>query len=220
MNNLDSLKFSNDNILEQALTHRSWLNENGKKRGSNERLEFLGDAVLELVTSIELYGRFPKKEEGYLTALRANIVNTINLSEAAKKLGVGERIYLSKGEEEGGGRENKSILADTMEAIIGAIFVDQGLDAASKFIHEHILDDIEEKSRNPLKDPKSSLQEAVQGKGFPTPTYKVVSETGPDHMKEFEVAAMVGGEDWAHGRGGSKSEAEQAAARAALEKVT
>src|SRR3989344_6126521 len=127
MNDLDSLSslFKNKELLKQALTHRSWVNENPKERGSNERLEFLGDAILEFLVSKEIYLRFPDKEEGYLTALRANLVNTQNLAKIAEKLKVGDKLFLSKGEEDGGGRENPSLLADTVEAIIGAIYIDQ-----------------------------------------------------------------------------------------------
>ena len=196
MTDLSSLeaKFKNKDLLTQALTHKSWVNENKGSRESNERLEFLGDAVLEFVVSNELYIRFPKKEEGYLTALRASIVNTVNLAEAARKMGVGESIFLSKGEEEGGGRDNPSLLADTMEAIIGDFFIDQGI-------------------------AKNKFQEFVQSQGLATPQYKVAEESGPDHDKSFTVNAVVGKETWGTGKGKSKSEAAQLAAEKALEKL-
>src|SRR3989339_2009161 len=156
------IKFQNKNLLKQALTHRSWVNENNKDLGTNERLEFLGDAILEFIVSKDIYERFPDKEEGYLTSLRANLVNTKNLASLAKNIGIGKEIYLSKGEEDGGGRENPSLLADTVEAIIGGLFLDQGLAAAEKFIEENILVDVEKKTKNSLKDPKSLLQEKIQ----------------------------------------------------------
>src|SRR6266576_3184980 len=128
--------FKNKDLLDLALTHRSWVNEHKGIRNSNERLEFLGDAILEFVVSKELYKDFPDKEEGYLTALRANLVNTISLAGVAEKLDLGSLIFLSKGEEDGGGRKNTSLLADTVEAIIGAMFIDKGIEEAEKFIKE------------------------------------------------------------------------------------
>lgn len=208
--------FTNQDLLKQALTHRSWVNENTKNNGTNERLEFLGDAILEFVVSKAIYDKFPKEEEGYLTSLRANLVNTKNLSEVATKLGVGDMIFLSKGEEDGGGRTNTSLLADTVEAIIGALFLDQGLDVAEKFIDENILIDVDKKTKLPLKDPKSMLQEKVQSKNLPAPKYQVVSEIGPDHNKEFVIEVIVNGKQLAKGQGKSKSEAEQDAASNAL----
>lgn len=220
MKSIEKLKkvFKNKNLLTKALTHRSWVNENTNKRGTNERLEFLGDAVLELIVSFELYKRFPEKEEGYLTALRANLVNTQNLSKVAEGLEIGDSLYLSKGEEEGGGRVNPSLLADTMEAIIGALFLDQGMDGAYEFVKENILKGIPQKLKEPLKDPKSMLQELVQAKGLLTPKYKVIKESGPDHSKTFVVEALVEGKAWGKGKGKNKSEAAKKAAEAALKK--
>jgi ribonuclease-3 len=208
--------FKNKDLYLQALTHRSWVNENNKERGTNERLEFLGDAVLEFIVSKHIYERFPDKEEGFLTALRANLVNTKNLSLVAKRLNLGNEIFLSKGEEDGGGRENASLLADTVEAIIGALFLDSGVDSANKFILENILVEAEAMSRKPLKDPKSLLQEKVQSKNLSAPKYQVVSEEGPDHNKNFVVEVLIDGEAKASGQGKSKSEAEQSAASNAL----
>ena len=208
--------FKNEDLFLQALTHRSWVNENIGIRGTNERLEFLGDAVLEFVVSKELYNLFPNEEEGYLTALRANLVNTKNLSEVAKRLEIGKEIFLSKGEEDGGGRENASLLADSVEAIIGALFIDQGLESAEKFIEENILIDALEKSKSPLKDPKSLLQENIQAKKLPAPRYTVISEDGPDHKKDFTIEVAINGRPVAIGTGKSKSEAEQNAATKAL----
>lgn len=219
MDNLTSLKqlFKNEELFLQALTHKSWVNEHKNERGSNERLEFLGDAVLEFVVSSELFSRFPDKEEGYLTALRANLVNTQNLASLAKQLKVGYSILLSKGEEEGGGRENPSLLADTVEAIIGALFIDQGLEVVSSFISQNIFTEIPKKIESPLKDAKSRLQEFVQAESLPTPKYRVTEETGPDHNKNFTVTVLVESSIWGMGTGKSKSIAEQNAAQEALE---
>jgi ribonuclease-3 len=213
-------QFKDPALFEQALTHRSWVNENKGLRPSNERLEFLGDAVLEFVVSENLYKTFLDKEEGYLTALRANLVNTVNLAKLAETLEIGDSLYLSRGETEGGGRKNPSLLADTVEAIIGALFIDQGLSASSAFIHEHILVDAEAKSKEPLKDSKSRLQEFVQSKGSSAPRYSIVSQEGPDHAKFFTVRVEVDGEELSQGSGRSKSDAEQNAALHGLEKLT
>lgn len=218
MTNIEKIEnaFKDKALLKKALTHRSWVNENKGKRGTNERLEFLGDAILEFVVSKKIFTQYPKKEEGYLTALRSNLVNTTNLSRVALKLDVGNSLFLSRGEEEGGGRENISLLADTIEAIIGALFIDGGLERAEKFIETNILNNLEEVANSPLKDDKSLLQEVVQSKGFPTPKYKVVEEKGPDHSKSFTVEVMVGKKPYAKGAGKSKSIAEQKAAKNAL----
>lgn len=218
---MDDLKklFKQKNLLDCALTHKSWVNEHSGQRTSNERLEFLGDAVIEFIISDELYNRFPDKEEGYLTALRANIVNTKNLAVVAEKLNVGPQIYLSKGEEESGGRKNPSLLADTVEALIGAFFIDQGLAAVKTFVTDNLLKDISEKLSGPLKDAKSRLQEEIQARGLSAPIYKVVEELGPDHAKSFIVEVLVNGKAKGKGNGKSKGEAEQKAAEAALIKV-
>lgn len=208
--------FKSSDLFDQALTHRSWVNEHKGKRTSNERLEFLGDAVLEFVVSQKLFRQFPDKEEGFLTALRASLVNTIALSEVAVKLNLGDLIYLSKGEEESGGRTNQSLLADTVEAIIGALFIDQGIEASEDFINKNILNDLEAKANMPLKDSKSLLQEYVQSKSLPTPRYRVVSESGPDHDKKFVIEVWVGEKVLGKGVGRNKSGAEQSAAKNAL----
>jgi len=211
--------FKNKDLLTQALTHKSWVNEHPCDRDSNERLEFLGDAILEFVITETLFEKFPKHQEGYLTALRSNLVNTQNLANLAIKLGIGETLYLSKGEEEGGGRKNPSLLADTVEAIIGALFIDSGLDTVSGFIKEHLVTEIPDKVSGPLKDPKSRLQEYVQSKGLPAPKYKVIEEAGPDHDKQFIVEVIIKNDSWAKGEGKSKSLAEQEAAENALVSV-
>lgn len=211
--------FKNKDLLNQALTHKSWVNEHPDGRESNERLEFLGDAILEFVITETLFEKFPKHQEGYLTALRSNLVNTQNLANLAIKLGIGETLYLSKGEEEGGGRKNPSLLADTVEAIIGALFIDSGMDIVSGFIKKHLVTEIPDKVSGPLKDPKSRLQEYVQSKGLPAPKYKVIEESGPDHDKQFIVEVIIENDSWAKGEGKSKSLAEQEAAKNALVSV-
>lgn len=221
MRDITKLKslFKDKDLLSLALTHKSWVNEHPQVRGTNERLEFLGDAILEFVVSSTLFEKFPEKEEGYLTALRANLVNTDNLAKVAKKLKVGESLFLSRGEEEGGGRENSSLLADTVEAIIGALYLDQGIDVVHDFIAQNIIVEIPEKVSGHLKDPKSRLQEYVQGKGLPAPRYKVIEESGPDHHKKFVIEVGISGKSWGEGIGKSKAIAQQEAAQKALDMV-
>lgn len=218
MTNIKNLieSFTDKKLIEQALTHRSWVNENKNLRGTNERLEFLGDAILEYVVSDFLYKKFTDKDEGFLTALRANVVNTINLARVGRKLKIGEALSLSRGEEETGGRTNTSLLADTIEAIIGAIFIDSGIDQAKKFIEKNILNEIDNIVKKPLKDAKSTLQEKIQSDGYLTPKYQIKKETGPDHNKKFVVEVSVNGKVLSQGEGKSKAIAEQEAAKKAL----
>jgi len=210
--------FKDKSLLENALTHRSFLNES-QETDSNERMEFLGDAVLEFLVSEKLYLEFDNQREGFLTALRSNLVNTVNLSKVAKRLGIGQMIKLSRGEEDGGGRDNQSLLADTMEAVIGALFLDQGIDVTKKFIEKYVFIDIEDKLKKPLKDPKSRFQEIMQAKGEPSPKYKVSNEIGPDHDKQFEVEVHVNSTVYAKGLGKNKALAEQNAAENALKHI-
>lgn len=221
MTDITKLKslFKDKDLLTLALTHKSWVNEHPGVRGTNERLEFLGDAILEFVVSNSLFEKFPEKEEGYLTALRANLVNSDNLAKVAKKLKVGESLFLSKGEEEGGGRENPSLLGDTVEAIIGALYLDQGIDTVYEFIAQNIIVEIPEKVSGHLKDPKSRLQEYVQGKGLLAPRYKVIEQSGPDHDKKFVIEVSISGKSWGEGIGKSKAIAQQEAAQKALDMV-
>lgn len=219
--NLKKLKklFKNDDLLELALTHKSWVNEHKGRRESNERLEFLGDAILEFVISKELFKLFPDKPEGFLTTLRANLVNTESLADVAHRLQLGKNLYLSKGEEEGGGRENPSLLANTFEAVIGAIFIDSGLVQAEDFIRVNLITRIEEYFQKPLKDAKSRLQEKVQAEGYPAPKYQVINEEGPDHEKNFTIQVMIDGKPIATGKGKNKAYAAQKAAEKALTKL-
>jgi len=194
-----NIRFNNPDLLEQAFVHRSYLNENKEvRREHNERLEFLGDAVLELVITHFLYEKFPHKPEGELTALRSALVNAVALAQVAQKLEVNEYLLLSKGEAKDTGRARSYILADALEAIIGAIYLDEIL-AKELWI-----------------DAKSKFQEIAQEEVGITPSYKVVKETGPDHDKHFTVAVCLGPKEIAKGSGKSKQEAEQDAAREAL----
>ena len=211
------MKILNTKLGIQALTHRSWLNEHADADGSNERLEFLGDAVLELIVSAALYQTFPDRDEGFLTALRSNLVNTKNLAQVAKNLALGEKIRLSKGEEASGGRTNESLLADTVEAVIGAIYLTDGLNETKAFIEESLLKDLAKKASEPLKDPKSRLQELVQAKKLRAPFYRTIREEGPDHDKQFKIQVQVQDKTLGVGTGKSKAEAEQNAAKAGLE---
>jgi ribonuclease-3 len=210
--------FKNPDLLTTALTHRSALNERTSTAPeSNERLEFLGDAVLELATTEYLYAHFPSEPEGVLTAYRSSLVKTTTLAEVAQELDLGNRLFMSKGEEATGGRENPSLLADTTEAVIGALYLDQGFAAVTEFLNQHLFPRFNEIQEQKLyKDAKSELQEIVQAKGLEAPQYIVVKELGPDHSKEFTVEVMVGGHTYGAGVGKSKQQAQQAAAAQAL----
>lgn len=207
--------FKNPALLHTSLVHRSYLNEKKSEVASNERLEFLGDAILEFIVSDSIYRNYPRLDEGKLTALRARLVNTISLAEISKSLGIGEALYLSKGEIEGGGRSNQSLLADAFEAIVGAIFIDQGIDGARQVIDQFVLPKAEA-ALTRLKDAKSLLQEVVQAQGRVTPIYRVISQIGPDHARVFTVGAYVNQTELGVGNGKSKQVAEQKAAEDAL----
>lgn len=214
------IKFDNLQLLETACTHRSYLNEHKEIRQSNERLEFLGDAVLELVVSFSLFKKYKDKTEGQLTSLRSKIVQTKTLASIAKRLVLPKFLKLSKGERESGGVENDSLLADTFEAVLGAIFLDQGLKTCTKFIQKQLLSHLDLiLSSKEVIDYKSQYQEIIQAKGLPTPSYKVIKETGPDHDKIFIAAVLVEGKEMAQGAGKSKQVAEQEAAKEALDKI-
>ncbi len=209
------VSFKNPEMLHKALIHRSYLNEAKNELESNERLEFLGDAVLEFIVSSIIYAQFPEMDEGKLTALRSKLVNTVSLSEVATDLNLGEYLHLSKGEEEGGGRHNPSLLADTFEALIGALYLDLGIEASRKVVEKLIVPKAKT-AINQLKDAKSLLQEKVQAKNNPAPVYKVISQVGPDHARIFTVGVFVNSSQLALGRGKSKQTAEQEAAENAL----
>lgn len=214
-------QFKIPELLTTALTHRSALNESlSTATESNERLEFLGDAVLELCTTDFLFKQLPTEPEGVLTAFRAALVKTTTLAEIAVELGLGEQLYMSKGERRSGGRLNPSLLADTFEAVLGAIYLDQGYQAVDDFLKQVLYPRFDHIRENDLhRDFKSTFQELVQAKGDPTPTYQVMKEEGPDHQKNFLVAVYVGDKMIAQGSGPSKQKAQTAAAEAALEKM-
>ena len=212
--------FNDRNLLKQAFTHRSYINEN-KESGleHNERLEFLGDAVLELIVTDHLYRKFPSKPEGELTALRAALVNTVSLRKVATDLSINEELYLSRGESKDNGRAREYILANAVEAIIGAIYLDKGYEGSRGFVDRFIFSRIEEIIREKLwLDAKSFFQEKSQEIESETPVYKVLEEKGPDHDKLFTSGVYLKDELVATGQGQSKQEAEQKAAEAALNK--
>lgn len=212
--------FNKEDLLKEALTHRSYLNENNDwPLPHNERLEFLGDAVLELVVTEELFNRFPKEKEGWMTSVRAALVNTVMLSQVADRLNLGDYILLSRGEQkDGNGRAREAIRANTIEALIGAIYLDAGYDAAKKFISSHILSNLAEVIRQNLHiDAKSFLQEKVQAEFKLTPSYSVLEDSGPDHNKTFKIGVYFGDKLIASGLGQSKQDGEVCAARNALE---
>jgi ribonuclease III len=207
-------------LLETAFTHRSALNEPSSGTNSavsNERLEFLGDAVLEVVVTCYLFEHFPQDPEGILTAYRSALVRTETLAVVAQEFDLGKKLYMSNGEEASGGRTNLSLLANTFEAVIGALYLDQGLEAVTKFVQEYLLVKLSEiQSKKLYKDAKSLLQETVQSQGQPTPEYDVLAAEGMDHDKTFTVAVKVGNKIFGQGVGPSKQAAQQEAASQAL----
>jgi ribonuclease-3 len=212
------INFKNKNLLKQAFTHRSFLNEHrDTELAHNERLEFLGDAVLELIVTEHLYYKYPDNDEGELTSYRSALVNATTLSDAASKIGMNDYLLLSKGETKDVGRARQIILANTIEAFIGAIFLDQGYEMAKDFISNNIFNLIEKIVENKTwLDAKSKFQEQAQDHEGTTPLYKTIKEEGPDHDKRFTVAVYLGKTKVAEGEGRSKQEAEQIAASNAL----
>ena len=215
-------QFRDPSLFQLALTHRSYCNEHGLDAAqSYERLEFLGDAVLELTITDFLYRRFPDADEGQLTRGRTSLVKGEVLARVARRLGLGERIRVGRGVESSGGRRQNSVLAAVFEATIAAIYLDRGMGAAREFIAEHMAPELAEIAQGgpPHENPKSRLQEFLQGRGQPTPRYRVVHCQGPHHNPVFTVEALVDDEVIGTGRGGSKQEAERAAAAAALQSL-
>ncbi|OGY22251.1 MAG: ribonuclease III [Candidatus Woykebacteria bacterium GWB1_45_5] len=212
-------KFKNKNLLQAAFIHRSYLNEHPEEKlPHNERLEFLGDAVLGLVVSAYLYKQYPNHPEGDLTNFRSSLVNAKSLSQAAAFLKIGDYLYLSRGEETTGGRNRQYILANTFEALVGAIFLDQGVEEAKRFVQKYLLPHLPEIIEKKLyKDFKSLLQERAQEELSTAPIYKVLEEKGPDHAKTFQIGVYIGKTLAAQGKGSSKQTSEQEAARKALE---
>ena len=212
--------FKDKNLLKNAFVHRSYLNENKNFKGqSNERLEFLGDSVLSIIVSKHLYEKLPESPEGELTQNRAALVRTETLANIGKGLGLGEYLFLARGEEETGGRNSTSILANTLEALIGAIFLDQGIEAAQKFINKSILVSWKELLKNAVYDNKSKLQEVLQRLYHESPNYNIISSWGPDHARNFEMGVYMGAKLLGSGVGKNKQEAAQNAAQNALSKI-
>jgi ribonuclease-3 len=213
------LKFKDTSLLKNALTHRSYLNESKEKDlGNNERLEFLGDSVLELIISAELYLKYPQKTEGELTSIRSALVRTESLAEESRILDVGKHILMSKGERDSGGTNKDFILANTYEALLGAIYLDRGLKECEKFVKRTVLKKLPRVIRDELFiDPKTKIQELVQAKYRVTPTYEVIKEQGPDHDKSFTVVLKVGNKVMAKGSGLSKQKAEEEAAQRSID---
>jgi len=210
-------RFKDRSLLENALTHSSYANENHSPMGSNERLEFLGDSILGMVTADHLYKEHPDDPEGDLTRIRAALVCEESLVEVADLLDLGAYLRLGRGEETGGGRERSSIRADAVEAVLAAVYLDGGLVEARKIIRRFILDKETEKSEN--RDHKTALQELVQRTPGHAVAYHLVSESGPDHCRTFVMEVSLDGEGLGRGEGRSKKEAEQMAAKAAIEKL-
>ncbi len=214
------IRVKNKEVFKTAFTHRSYLNEHPSyDLPSNERLEFLGDAVLQLISSEYLYNNYPNSE-GDLTNFRSALVCTESLAEEAERLGLGDYLLLSKGEESSGGREREYILANTFEAVLGAIFLQEGINVCREFVSKELLyktDNIIQKKD--YKDPKSEFQEIAQEKLGVTPTYTVLDSWGPDHQKSFKVGVYLGREEYGIGEGLSKQKAQQEAATKALDKL-
>ena len=214
-------RFQDESLLRRALTHSSLAVEQHRMGEDNERLEYLGDAVLEHLVSRHLYDTHPEMREGALTRLRSSLVCESALSAAARRLGLGEQVLLSRGEEQCGGREKDSILSDAFEAVLAAVYLDGGLDEAQKLVRQYVLSAEDQENRTSSKDSKTAFQELVHAdhKGR-TIRYELVSESGPDHKKMFTMRVLVDEEEWGTGSGPSKQAAGQAAARMAIEKFS
>ena len=211
-------RFKNPELLTNALTHSSYFNENrGTASVCNERLEFLGDAVVGFIVAGYLYEKFPDLPEGRMTRLRAELVGERGLNDVSRAIGLGRYLLLGHGEDVNGGRSRPSINADAVEAVIAAIYLDGGLEAAERFVRRFIIDVFEAGNSHPERDYKSELQELVQQKSGRILEYRHVGESGPDHMKTFTVEVTLNGESISRGEGRSKKDAEQHAAAAALE---
>lgn len=212
------ITFKDKELLTQAFVHRSYINENAKTGLShNERLEFLGDAVLELIVTDFLYKKYPNHTEGELTAIRSALVNAVTIAEAAQDIDMNEYLLLSKGEAKDSGKARQYILANTYEAFVGAVYLDQGYDVIDRFVQKTLLNRTDKIVEKKLwRDPKSLVQEKAQEYVSVTPVYKVLHENGPDHDKHFTVGIYFGKDLIAEGKGKSKQEAEQKAAEGAL----
>jgi len=214
------LKFKDEKLLKSAFIHRSYLNEHKDFKGtSNERLEFLGDSVLSLTVSRFLFEKLPKSPEGELTMLRAALVRTETLAKLAKELSLGNFLYLSKGEEDSGGRTNSSILANTFEALIGALYLDLGFPQTQKFIEQIILERWRALTETAVYDNKSKLQEILQQKYHQSPVYRVIKTWGPDHSRQFQIGVYLEKRLFGKGVGKNKQQAAQNAAGEALSRL-
>jgi len=212
-------EFRDPSLLQRALTHASYVNEADEPLQSNEVLEYLGDAVLDMLVAEALVACMAKAGEGTLTRLRAKLVAEASLAQAAREIGLGEHLRLGRGEEAQGGRERPGLLADALEAVIGAVYTDGGLEAARAVVHRLFGPRLAQAAATEGLDPKSRLQEVVQARRHLTPSYRLRRAWGPDHDRQFEVECLVGDEVVGTGRGRSKKEATMAAAAAALEKT-
>ena len=214
------LNFRNESLLKNAFIHRSYLNEHKNFKGdSNERLEFLGDSILSMVVSTYLYEQLPKHPEGKLTQLRAALVRTETLAKLASLLSLGNYLYLSMGEEDSGGRTSISILADSFEALIGAIYLDQGLLKTKDFLNKMILQKWQILAKSAVSDNKSKLQELMQRESHQSPVYQLLKSWGPDHARRFEIGVYLGEKLLGKGLGKNKQEAAQNAAKDALSRL-
>ncbi|MEX1071175.1 MAG: ribonuclease III [Anaerolineales bacterium] len=215
-----ALPISDKGLVTRALTHRSYLNENPGALEDNERLEFLGDAVLDFVVGAWLYSHFPEMSEGEMTRLRAGLVSTERLGAFGAKIQIGNALRMGHGEEESGGRHRQAMLCNAFEALIGALYLDSGIQAVEKFIDPLLSQaSIEIRGGAGDRDPKSLLQEWVQARGQGAPAYRIVAESGPDHSKDFVVEVSVAGKAVARGEGRSKQSASKSAAKEALKKL-
>jgi len=212
-----NLPFLDYFLLTRALTHRSYLNENKDAIEDNERLEFLGDAVLDFIVAEWLYNHYPEKPEGDLTRLRAALVHTDQLANFARVINLGQALRLGKGEVQAGGRERTTLLCDAFEALIGALYLHGGIPAVKTFMVPLLLDVVDAILQNHMdEDTKSRLQEWAQGQGFASPKYVLIAEEGPDHSKTFEMEVRIGSKPFGRGIGSNKQSAEKAAAREAM----
>ncbi len=214
------LPFKSNSLLSRALTHRSYVNENKEALEDNERLEFLGDAVLDFLVGAWLYHRFPEMKEGELTRMRSSLVRTEQLADFAREINLGNALRLGRGESRAGGRQRQALLCGAFEALIGALYIEAGLGAVSRFVEPMLIAAAKRiVAQHEDKDPKSLLQELVQAKGYTPPMYRTVAEQGPEHEKTFVVEVMLDGQSIGTGHGHSKQIAAKLAAIAALEKL-
>lgn len=215
------VEFKKKEFLKTAFTHRSYLNENKTVKEQNERLEYLGDAVLEFLVSKYLYKTYPKRQEGDLTSFRSAIVKTETLADTARSMNYGKYILMSRGEGNTGGRDKDYLLANTFESVLGAIYLDRGMTVCEKFLKSVLFPRIKDIVSNRLDiDPKTKFQEIAQDLYKITPDYEIISETGPDHNKRFIMAVYLGSKEHGRGSGTSKQRAEEDAAQSALTKIT